>query len=183
MLGNVHQWDTRYLSDSSSKFLIAGSHHVARMRGHSIHDAIIGVRSLVTTRQPLESRIPCHSEGDSILGTKFLQLGKNAIGDARDRLGVQAIHHALDQLDFVLQTKVDKVGIHQDSVGRTKGSIVLEEERGGCSFDVANFLFRSLLLGVCFHLVFLSGQEEGMMGWVSLSGSESSLCTIATYSR
>jgi hypothetical protein len=44
---------------------------------------------------------------------------------------IQAIHHPLDQLDLVLQAKVDEIGIDQHTIRRTKRSVVTEEETGG----------------------------------------------------
>jgi phage gp29-like protein len=40
----------------------------------------------------------------------------------------QAIHHGFNQLQLVLDGKVDKIGINQNMVWRTQSSIVFEKE-------------------------------------------------------
>ena len=42
-------------------------------------------------------------------------------------LRIQTIHHAADQLQLVLQAKVDEVGINQHAVRRYESGVVLEE--------------------------------------------------------
>lgn len=46
-------------------------------------------------------------------------------------LGEQAVHHASDELELVLQAEVDKVCVDEDAVGRDEGVVVLQEQRGG----------------------------------------------------
>lgn len=43
--------------------------------------------------------------------------------------GEQAVHHAADELEFVLKRKVDEVGIDENTVWRYKGVVVLQEQR------------------------------------------------------
>ena len=45
--------------------------------------------------------------------------------------GVQAVHHAADELQLVLKAKVYEVGVDEDPVGWNEGGVVLQEERGG----------------------------------------------------
>ena len=48
-------------------------------------------------------------------------------GVGEPTLGVETVHHTLDELDLVLQRKVDKVGIHYHAVRRAQLRVVLEE--------------------------------------------------------
>ena len=43
--------------------------------------------------------------------------------------GEEAVHHAADELELVLEGKVDEVGINEDTVWRYKGVVVLQEQR------------------------------------------------------
>ena len=68
----------------------------------------------------------CHS----VLGTELLQLGHHAVGDARNDLGIEAVHRGLDDLQLVLNGKVDKIGVQQDVVRRAQSAVVVEEHGG-----------------------------------------------------
>lgn len=50
---------------------------------------------------------------------------------AGQTLSVQAVHHALHELDLVLQREVDKVRVNDNSVRRPERRVVLEEH-GRC---------------------------------------------------
>ncbi len=54
-----------------------------------------------------------------------------ARGDDGIALGVQAVHHAGQQLQLALHAVGEEVGVDEDRVGRCQGGIVLEEERRG----------------------------------------------------
>lgn len=49
----------------------------------------------------------------------------------RRTLGVEDVHHGLDNVDAVLEAEVDEVGVDDDAVRRDEGLVVREEERGG----------------------------------------------------
>lgn len=53
-------------------------------------------------------------------------------GKNRRTLCEQAVHHALDELELVLERVVDEVGVYQDSVRRSECGVVREEETGRC---------------------------------------------------
>ncbi len=83
--------------------------------------------------------------------SEFLQLRHHAVRNARDALGaaimrlstsqgsrgivltfsIKAVHHPTDELQFVLEAKVYEVCVNEDPVGRNKGSVMLQEKRGG----------------------------------------------------
>jgi len=81
--------------------------------------------------QAFKTRVTCYPQRHLELGAKLLQLSHDTVRDAGNRFGVETVHHALDQLDFVLDGKVDKVGIHQDPVWRSKSRVVVEEHGRG----------------------------------------------------
>lgn len=70
-------------------------------------------------------------ESESIFLTQFLEFGHDAVGDARDALGVESIHHAFDHIDAILEGEVDEIGVDDDSVRRDEGFVVRQEEGGG----------------------------------------------------
>ena len=49
-------------------------------------------------------------QGDPVLGAELLQLRHHAVGDVRDTLGVEGVHHVLDNVHLVLDREVDEVG-------------------------------------------------------------------------
>ena len=51
---NVHDGDTRNLSDSALQVLIAGGHNVALVLHHAVDETVISVSSLVSAGQPLK---------------------------------------------------------------------------------------------------------------------------------
>lgn len=78
---------------------------------------------------------------------QLLELGHDTVGHARDAFvkrgheagcgrrrraekltfSVEAVHHAANKLQFVLQAEVDEVGVDEDAVWRNKGGVVLQE--------------------------------------------------------
>ena len=58
---------------------------------------------------------------------------KYSSGKETDRCAfcVQAVHHGWEELEFVLDGMREKIGVHEDGVGRAERRIVLEEEGGG----------------------------------------------------
>ena len=86
---------------------------------------------LVHTGKTLESWIFDYSESNPVLAAELLQLRHDAVGDVGDTLGVQTVHHALDDVHLVLDGEVDEVGVHEDVKGRPELSVILEEESAG----------------------------------------------------
>jgi hypothetical protein len=43
---------------------------------------------------------------------------------------IQTIHHATDQLQLILDTEVDEVGINKHTVWRNKSRVVRQKQRG-----------------------------------------------------
>ena len=66
-----------------------------------------------------------------MLGAQLLQLRHHAVGDVRDALGVEGVHHVLDNVHLVLDGEVDEVGVDQNVERRPKLGVVLEEEGTG----------------------------------------------------
>ena len=63
-----------------------------------------------------------------MLGAQLLQLRHHAVGDVRDALGVEGVHHVLDNVHLVLDGEVDEVGVDQDVERGPKLGVILEEE-------------------------------------------------------
>lgn len=79
--------------------------------------------------------------------------GIAGVSDVVPTFGIQAIHHTLDQLDLVLQGKIDKVGIHKYAVGRTQSRVVLEEHGRSSQFHMPLFLVFLLRVGDRFFFI------------------------------
>ena len=47
-----------------------------------------------------------------IFGPQLLQLGHDAVCDVGNTLGVETIHHALDDVHLVLDREIDEIGVH-----------------------------------------------------------------------
>ena len=70
-------------------------------------------------------------QGDPVLGPKLLQLRHHAVGDVGDALGVEGVHHILDNVHLILDGEVDEVGVDEYVKGRAELGVVLEEEGAG----------------------------------------------------
>lgn len=130
MLSHIHDRDTRDLSYSALQVPIVRRHDVALAGRDTLHNAVIRVRPLVRAGELLEPRVPRNLEGHAELGAQLLELRKDALGDHGDALGVETVHHALDNVDLVLDGEVEKVGIHKHPVRRPEREVELEEEGG-----------------------------------------------------
>jgi hypothetical protein len=98
---------------------------------HSVHDAVVGVHSLVIALKPIPALVSGDPEGDPVLWTELRQLCHNTRGYGGSAGGVQARHHAVQHVEFALDRVAQKVGIDKYGVRRAKGGIVLEEETAG----------------------------------------------------
>lgn len=135
MLGDIHDGDTRDLSYPALKVPIIRGYDVAPARSDPLHDAVIRVRALVRAGELLEPRVPRDLERNAVLGAQLLQLCKHALGDHGYALCVEAVHHPLDDVDLVLDGKVEKVGIDKHPVRWPERKIVLEEKCGTLSLN------------------------------------------------
>lgn len=140
VLGNVHDWDTGNLANAIFEALVAGGDNVAAMLGDAIDKTVVSVGALVHAGEPFEARISGNLECQSKLGPELLQLTKDAVRHTRNALGIQTVHHGLDNVEFVADGEADEVGVDEDVVGRGEGGVVLEEEGRGDLFDVTDRL-------------------------------------------
>ena len=136
MARNVHDGHTGDLAYPPPQVFIAGGSDVATMLLDPLTDAVVGVGSFVGAGEPFDPRVLGNLEGDSILVPKLFKLGHDAVGDAGGALGVQTVHHTLDEVDLVSDGEVDEVGIDEDPVGWSELRVVLEEQ-GGRGFIAA----------------------------------------------
>ena len=63
-----------------------------------------------------------------MLRPQFFKLRHDAVCDVRNALGIESVHHVLDDVHLVLDGEVDEVGVDQDVKRRPKLSVVLEEK-------------------------------------------------------
>lgn len=89
------------------------------------------------TRQPLPPLVARNPQRNPILGSQLLQLRHDAAGDDGGALGVQAVHHGLEERQLALHGVAEEVGVDEDAVGGYQGFVVLEEERRGELRDFA----------------------------------------------
>ena len=158
----IHHRHARDLAHAPAEVPVARRHDVAAVRLGPLAEAVVGVRPPVVAGQPLQPGVLGDAQRDPVPGTELLQLGDHALGDARDALGVQAVHHALHEVDLVLDRVVDEVCVDEDVVRGAEALVPAEEEGGGRCLDVADLGFLWLLLvlrgtGVCGEFFFFWG--------------------------
>ena len=71
-------------------------------------------------RKPLKTWIFSQLKRKSISVAHLLKLSDYTISNTRHALGQETVHHAVEDVHFVLDTKVDEVGIYQDVVWWTQ---------------------------------------------------------------
>lgn len=76
---NVHEWYAWYLSNTPPKLSIARRNDVTPTCSHSLHEAIVGVGPLVSTRQTLEPRIARDPQGYTVTRTELFKLGDDTV--------------------------------------------------------------------------------------------------------
>jgi hypothetical protein len=96
---------------------------------HPLHDAVVGICTLVIALQPLPSFIACYAQGDAVLRAQLLQLGHYASGYDGRRFGVEEVHERLVELELSVDGVGEEIGIYEDGVRRAEGGVGLEEER------------------------------------------------------
>lgn len=107
-----------------------------------VDDAVIGIGTAVDrlAGQALPALVAGDAQGDAVLGAELLELGHDARRDEDLALGVEGVHHALEELDFAGDGVGEEVGVDDDLVGGHEGGVVLEEHGGGCLGDGADCL-------------------------------------------
>lgn len=116
-----------YIPNTSLEITIVSGDNVDTVLDNTIDQTVIGIGSLVVTLYSLEPRVLGYTQGKSVFRAKLLQLGKYAIGDDRDTFGVQAIEHSWNDLEFVLNSVGDEIGIDEHGVWGGEGRVELEE--------------------------------------------------------
>jgi hypothetical protein len=130
-LTEVHDGDTGNLSYPTLEIAIAGGDDITFVLHHTFNQTVISISSLVRTGQTLETGVASYPQCHFELRSQLFQFSHDTIRNAGDRFSIETIHHALDKFDFVLNRKVDKVGIDQDPVWRSKSRVVVEEHGRG----------------------------------------------------
>jgi hypothetical protein len=86
----------------------------------AIDNAVISVCSLVIALEALPA----------LFGAEFLQLGHDTRGYNGCSFGVEKVHEGLVELELSMYRMGEEIRIYKDRVGRTEGSVGLEEESG-----------------------------------------------------
>jgi hypothetical protein len=94
---------------------------------YPLNNAVISIRALVVTFQPLESWILGDLEGQPVLYSKFLKFPNHAISNVGNALSEEAVHAGFEDIQFVLDREVDEIGINDDAIGWSQ-SIIMREE-------------------------------------------------------
>ena len=151
-----HNRNSGNFADSALQIFITGGNNVTAILGmrkgvephrpYSLHDAVISVRSFVRASQTLETRILRQTKSKVVARTELFQLRHHTVRDVGNALCQKTIHHALYNVQLVLNGEVYKVGIDEDAEWRTQGRVVFEEHTGRGLLLTNNESFRLRLL-------------------------------------
>ena len=136
-----HSWN---FPNSSLEIFVASCHNVASVLLDSINNAVVSIGSLMIAFKPFEPGILWYSQGNSVFDSEFLKFGNNAIGDIGNALPQKTIHRCLEDVQFVLNAKVDEISVDKDTVGWTQSIVVGEEH--------TRRFFGSLYIGLYIYL-------------------------------
>lgn len=149
---NGHYRDTRDFPQPALQVAVTGGHNVAPVLCYQLHYLII--RIVGFSWNTFKSRIfgqtargepgivegEAEPEGDAILGAELLELRHDRIQDTRGALRKEAVHHALHNVQLVLNREVDEIRVDDDLVRGTELFIV-SEEKGRALLHRLNNLF------------------------------------------
>ena len=116
-----------YIPNPSLEITIVCGDNVDTMLDDTIDQTVIGICSLVITLHSLEPRVFGYTQCKSVFRAKLLQFGKYTICDDWDTLGVQTVEHGWNNLEFVLNSVGNEIGIDQDGVWGSESRVELEE--------------------------------------------------------
>uniref|UniRef100_A0A8D8XPR7 Uncharacterized protein n=1 Tax=Cacopsylla melanoneura TaxID=428564 RepID=A0A8D8XPR7_9HEMI len=119
MLRNVHNGYSRYLTYPPLEVFITGGNNVAFVLSNTIDKTIISIGALVHAWNSFKTRILDYPQGNFVLLSELFYFTKHTVSNVRNTFCIQAVHHTLKNVQLVFDGEVDKVGIHQDMVGRT----------------------------------------------------------------
>ena len=131
MLLQVHDGHARDFAYPPLQVRVARRDDVTLVLPDALADAVVRVGTGVRAWQAHEPGILRDAKRDAVLLPELLELCHDAVGDVRDALCIEAVHHAAHQIDLVLDAEVDEVGVHQNAVRRAQRGVVLEEKRRG----------------------------------------------------
>ena len=129
---NAHDGHADYFPHSPAQILVACGHNVALVLRDSLHNAVVRVRALVQTRQPLESRVLGDAQRDPIVLSELLQLGHHAVAYVRYALGIHAVHHRLYYVEFVFDRKIYEIRVDEHVIGRAQLRVIIKKQRTRC---------------------------------------------------
>jgi hypothetical protein len=79
----------------------------------SLNNTIIGISTLMIAFESLKPGILCNFQGNSVLDTKLFKFSDYTISNEWDTLAEKTIHRRLEDIEFILDREVNKVGIKQ----------------------------------------------------------------------
>ena len=108
-------------------------------------NAIISIRAFMLAFKSLKSGIFSNFQGNSIFNTKLFQLRYNTIGDIWNTLAQKTIHRSLEDIQVVLNRKVYKVCVQQNSIGWAQGVVMCEEHARWLFWTTLNMNYISFI--------------------------------------
>ena len=118
---------TRNFSDPPLQVSIVCRYNVYPVLDNPVHDAVVCICTLVVALQSLPSFVTRYPQSYPVFGPEFFQFGHDAGCDYGSNRGVQTVHHGLQEVEFVVNSMGEKVGIDQDRIWRLKSFVVHEE--------------------------------------------------------
>lgn len=122
---------------------IVRCHQITSRLHAPVHETIISIVSFMRALQALKPLVFSNLQSQSEFRAERFEFRHHAVCDTRDAFCIETVHHALDQVQFILDAKVDEICIDQDAVRWMQGLIELEKERTG---DLGDFTYQ---LAVC----------------------------------
>lgn len=96
----VHTRNTRNLPNPPPQFLITRRHNKTPPLFRHLRDAVVGVTTLATARDPFKAGILGQPERNLVFAAQFFQLSHDAVRDAGDAFGQQTVHHGADHVEL-----------------------------------------------------------------------------------
>ena len=98
---DVHAGNTGYFPNPSPQFLVARrDNETLPLLGH-VRQTVVGVSLLLTVaRDSLKARVLGQPQCNLVFPTQFFEFGHDAVRDAGDALGQQAVHHGSDHVEL-----------------------------------------------------------------------------------
>lgn len=111
-LPTAHHGHTRNLPNPSLQIPIIGRHNVDFALHTPSDNTVVGISTLMVTRQPLKTLVTRQPQGQPEFRAEFFEFGHDAVGYYGDAFGVEAVEEGGYRVEFVLEGVVEEVGVH-----------------------------------------------------------------------